>query len=418
MGGGMTIRKILFWLHLTAGSLAGIVIFIMSLTGVVLAWQRQIINLADRASLRPPAPVQQARMSPENLLAKAVESGRAVPSTLTIRSDSREPVAAEFGRNSVIYLDPSTGAVLGAGSTAVRGFFRETENWHRWLAAGIESRAAARGVTGACNLLFLGLVLSGLYLWLPKQWSRQKLRLAMWFRRGVTGRARDWNWHNTIGIWCAIPLAVIVACGVVMSYPWANNLVFRMTGTEPPPPGARGGRGVAERGGEVRAADVSFARIESAGIDAAWRRAESQVAGWKSIALRVPANARAPLVFAIDSGNGGRPDLRAQLTLKRGSGDLIKWEPFSAGNAGRRLRSWIRFSHTGEAGGLPGQTIAAVASLGATFLTYTGISLALRRLRAAIGPARRMSRPGELAAGDYPILAPAGADQKQAAPAD
>jgi len=102
MGGGMTIRKILFWLHLTAGSLAGIVIFIMSLTGVVLAWQRQIVNFADRASLRPPAPVQQARMSPENLLAKAVESGRAVPSTLTIRSDSREPVAAEFGRNSVI----------------------------------------------------------------------------------------------------------------------------------------------------------------------------------------------------------------------------------------------------------------------------------------------------------------------------
>lgn len=418
----MTIRKILFWLHLTAGSLAGIVIFIMSLTGVLLAWQRQIISLADHASLRPAAAAQQARMSPENLLAKAVESGRAAPSTLTIRSDSREPVAAEFGRNSVVYLDPSTGAVLGAGSTAVRGFFRETENWHRWLAAGIESRAAARGVTGACNFLFLGLVLSGLYLWLPKSWSRQKLRLAMWFRRGATGKARDWNWHNTIGIWSAIPLVVIVASGVVMSYPWANNLVYRMTGSEPSTPGAGSGRGGPERGGEARAADVSFA-----GIDSAWRRAESQVAGWKSIALRLPANARAPLVFAIDSGNGGRPDLRAQLTLKRGSGDIIKWEPFSAGNAGRRLRAWIRFSHTGEAGGLPGQTIAAVASLGATFLTFTGISLALRRLQAAIARGRTMSRPGELTApptvsspdaGGYPVLAPAGADKKQAAPAD
>ena len=94
----------------------------------------------------------------------------------------------------------------------------------------------------------------------------------------------------------------------------------------------------------------------------------------------MPSNARAPLVFSIDSGDGGRPDLRAQLTLKRGSGDLVKWEPFSANNAGRRLRSWIRFSHTGEAGGIPGETIAAVASLGACFLVWTGISLALRRL--------------------------------------
>jgi uncharacterized iron-regulated membrane protein len=175
-----------------------------------------------------------------------------------------------------------------------------------------------------------------------------------------------------------------------MSYPWANGLVYRITGTEAPklPGGGGGGRGGAERG----EAEVFFA-----GIDSAWKRAETQVADWRSIAFRVPANAKAPLVFSIDSGDGGRPDLRAQLTLKRGSGDLVKWEPFSANNAGRRLRSWIRFSHTGEAGGIPGQSIAAVASLGAVFLTYTGISLAIRRLWAAVGRRRRANEAAEVA---------------------
>ena len=48
VGGGLMVRKIFFWLHLTAGSLAGIVILIMSVTGVLLAWQRQIIRFADR----------------------------------------------------------------------------------------------------------------------------------------------------------------------------------------------------------------------------------------------------------------------------------------------------------------------------------------------------------------------------------
>jgi uncharacterized iron-regulated membrane protein len=206
----------------------------------------------------------------------------------------------------------------------------------------------------------------------------------VWFRGELKGKARDWNWHNTIGIWCAAPLLVIVGSGVVMSYPWANDLVYRLTGTEAPKQGGGGGgRGGAERGDAAKVVAGSFA-----GIDAAWRRAEAQVPGWKSIVLRVPGNAKAPLAFSIDAGDGGRPDLRSQLTLKRGSGEVVKWEPFSGNNAGRRLRSWIRFSHTGEAGGVAGQTIAAAGSLGGVFLTWTGISLAIRRLWSAIGRRR------------------------------
>ena len=374
-------RTILFWLHLSAGSLAGVVIVVMSVTGVMLAWQRQITQFADRRSIAPVS-AQQPRKSPEELLAQVVAARRAVPSALTMRSDPAAPASVEFGRNALLYLDPSTGAVLGEGSQPVRRFFREVENWHRWLAAGIESRAAARGITGACNLMFLGLVLSGFYLWLPR--SRRQLRPAIWFRRGVSGRARDWNWHNTIGIWCLAPLLIIVSSGVVMSYPWANALVFRITGNEPPRQGG-GGRGGAERG-EAHMANLSFA-----GINAAWLRAEAQEPGWKTITLRVPADASAQLVFTLDRGDGGRPDLRSQLTLRRRDAALLKWEPFSANNAGRRLRSWIRFSHTGEAGGIMGETVAALASLGGVFLAITGISLAIRRLLVSV--ARRRQRP-------------------------
>ena len=66
-------------------------------------------------------------------------------------------------------------------------------------------------------------------------------------------------------------------------------------------------------------------------------------------------------------------------------------------NAGRRLRSWIRFSHTGEAGGIPGETIAALASLGACFLAWTGISLAIRRLWAAVARRRNANQTVEVA---------------------
>jgi uncharacterized iron-regulated membrane protein len=62
-------------------------------------------------------------------------------------------------------------------------------------------------------------VTSGVYLWWPKQWTWRHLRPAVWFRRGLAGKARDWNWHNTLGLWCAAPLLIVVLTGVVMSFP-------------------------------------------------------------------------------------------------------------------------------------------------------------------------------------------------------
>ena len=60
----------------------------------------------------------------------------------------------------------------------------------------------------------------------------------------------------------------------------------------------------------------------------------------------------------------------------------LRWEAFSSYNRGRRLRAWARFTHTGEAGGLLGQTIALIASAGAALLVFTGLSLGVRRFLA------------------------------------
>jgi uncharacterized iron-regulated membrane protein len=369
------IRRTLFWLHLSAGAVAGLVIFVMSVTGVLLTWQRQIIRFADRVVRNRASVAGPARKSPEELLSRAIESRHAVPTVLTMHSEAAEPPSMEFGRGMLVYFDPHTGEPLGEGSASIRRFFREVEDWHRWLAAGVASRAVARGVTGGSNLVFLGLLLSGFYLWLPR--NRQQLRAAIFFRRGLSGKAREWNWHNTIGFWCLAPLVVIVASGVVMSYGWANDLVYRVTGNQPPRQGA--GRGNRERGDTAKDSSISLA-----GIDAAWARAESQAPGWKLITLRLPPDSRAPFAFTIDSGDGGRPDLRGQLTVSRRGAEVIRWEPFAGNNAGRRLRSWIRFAHTGEAAGAAGQAIAALASLGAAFLVWTGLSLSVRRLWAAV----------------------------------
>ena len=156
-----------------------------------------------------------------------------------------------------------------------------------------------------------------------------------------------------------------------ISFPWANALVYRLAGEAPPAPAA----GVRANGSgrEVR-------RIHTDGLNALWARAEQQVPDWRSINLRLPTSAEAPAVFIIDAGTGGQPQLRSTLTLHPSTGAVIRWEPFAAQTLGRRLRSWTRFTHTGEYYGLLGQTVAGLLCVGAVFLVWTGLTLALRRL--------------------------------------
>ncbi|HEU0299601.1 MAG TPA: PepSY-associated TM helix domain-containing protein, partial [Longimicrobium sp.] len=117
-------------------------------------------------------------------------------------------------------------------------------------------------------------------------------------------------------------------------------------------------------------------------------RAERQVPGWRSITLTLPKEAGEPVAFVIDRGDGGQPHKRAQLALDPGTGAVAKWEPFSEQSPGRRLRGILRFAHTGEVLGIPGQTLAGLVSLGAAFLVWTGLALTWRRFRQWRAPLR------------------------------
>ena len=102
-----------------------------------------------------------------------------------------------------------------------------------------EGRETGRAVTGAANLAFLVLVVTGPILWWPRRGSRP----VAFFQRGLAGRARDFNWHNVLGIWSALPLLVVVTTATVFSYDWANALLFRMVGEAPPAPRSRSASG-------------------------------------------------------------------------------------------------------------------------------------------------------------------------------
>ena len=105
---------------------------------------------------------------------------------------------------------------------------------------------------------------------------------------------------------------------------------------------------------------------------------------------RLATSEKTPVVMTVDEGYGGQPQKRTTITFDRATG-TEKAEVFENLSAGRRLRSWLRFAHTGEIYGLTGQTIAGLVSAGGAVLVYTGIALALRRLAAWLRRRRAVS---------------------------
>ena len=386
----MKIRSVLFWIHLTAGVISGVVILIMAVTGALLTFQQSVLRAVERSQRYVDVPQPgAARVPMETVLANVRRAlPHAEPVSVTIEADPRSTMSIALGPLGTAFVNPYTGEVLGQGSTRARAFYRGATNLHRYLGMSDERRSTGRAITGACNAAFLLLAASGLYLWWPRQWSARHLGAVTWFRGGLRGRARDFNWHNVIGFWCAPVLIVLTTTGMVISYAWASNLVYTITWSPRPiaPGTAAAGQGTSgARGAASRAAGETgrgVAREGAAPLDTLVDSAVRQVPTWSIIALRLPARPGLPASATITDGAHWNRFARSTLTLDSHTGVPVRWEPYAGTSAGQKLRGWMRFAHTGELGGLPGEALAGLASLGGSFLVWTGLSLSLRRFAA------------------------------------
>lgn len=372
------VRKVIFWLHLCLGVIGGIVIFIMCVTGAALSFEKNITEYFERDQRY--VAVGETRLPTDAILQKVIDAKPKVkPASISVTNDPAAAATVSLGRDGQVFVDPYTGNITGEGSSAARGFFRFMTDLHRYIAMSGDGRAVGKAITGACNLMFLCLAITGIYIWLPRRLSLKHVRPNLWFRSTKSGKARDFNWHNTIGFWTSLVLVILTITGTVISYQWAGNLVYTLTGNEVPqqqtPP---------QQGQQN---DQQF--VIPSNVNSLWAAAEAQTQGWKSISLRLPVTKDA--TFTIDEGKSLNIFGRSTLTLDAASASVTKWEPYAEVNSARALRSWFRFTHTGESFGTVGQFIGFVACIGGTVLVYTGLALAVRRLANFLKRRRRSS---------------------------
>ena len=361
-------RNVIFWCHLASGLTAGVVIFVMCVTGALLAFERNIIEWSEKDA-RYVSGSGGERLEPSEVLAKAIEAKpESKPSALAKTNETHAAWQLSIGRDGILFVDPYSGALTGESNKSVRAVMTELRNWHRYVALSGDQRPIGKAITGFCNLLFLFLAISGIYIWVPRIWAWRSVAPVIWFRRGQTGKARNFNWHNTIGFWTSLFLIVFTFTATVISYQWASNLLYTLTGNEVP--------AASQQQGQQEQNQTEFS--VPANFDAAWQIAESQAPNWRSISLRLPVTTESA-VFTIDEGIYWNIFGRSTLNVDTSAGTVAKWDRYGDRNTAVQLRSWFRFTHTGETGGIVGQVIGFIACVGGAFLVWTGFSLAFRR---------------------------------------
>jgi uncharacterized iron-regulated membrane protein len=379
------LRHTFFWLHLVAGVVAGLVIAIMAFTGTAIAFEKELVAWAesDVRFVTPPEETTK-RESVNELLRRVHEvQSNARPTSITISANLASATAIALGRDAVYYVNPYTGEIRKPSSTRVRDFMHLMESWHRSLGfSGEQSRGVGKIITGACNAAFLFLAVSGLYLWWPHHWSGRGIKALAVFNLRLAGKARDFNWHNSIGLWTAPILIVLTLTALPISYHWANNLVYRLTGTEPPAQGTRSRPGSGASAIVVPSLEPSAKPLA---YDALLTTVQHEFPQWSEITFRlVPDRGDRPRLppavnVTVRAADQWPLFATTTLTLDPFTGIVLRKEIFADQNAGRRMRMWTRFLHTGEALGWPGKLLAALASSGALVLVWTGFALSWRR---------------------------------------
>lgn len=364
------LRKAWFQVHKWIGLILAVLIIPISLTGSALVWhdpiekalhpERYAVSGTAELPLKTYAASTQATLGtgerlqrielPEQLgepvIAIASKPGKGRPQRLTI------------------YLDPPTGAVLGAARSGEGAF----QVMHR-LHGSLMVPGVGRQIVGWVGLAMLISSLTGLWLWWPLVGS---------VRRGLRWKRHadfDTNLHHQMGFWISLPLFALSLTGVWISFPqWFAGFESA--------PAQRGGVGAS--GGPGRFAPPLA--VPLADLQPVLAKAE-EAAGGRAVALGWPTGQSGEWSVSV------KPPRGEPATVKVAAADLAATVEPNQGEPPETIARLMRRIHDGNDMPFIWQLIVFLGGILPAALAVTGIIM-WWRARAWRGDlaARRVAR--------------------------
>ena len=227
------LKKIARKLHLWLGLLSAIPVCIICLTGALYVFKDQIEDLTEpwrfvdassQPFLLPSESMTIAGKKVNGFSASALTYGEP---TDALRIDGTD----QENRFITLWLNPYTGdvrKVIRSDANAFN-FFRFILDGHRRLWLPVE---IGRPLVGSCVLLFAFALITGIIMWWPKIWSRKALRRIFLVKWDAGSRRLTFDLHNVVGIYFAVILLIMAGTGLVWSFRWYSEGLYKLTGGE------------------------------------------------------------------------------------------------------------------------------------------------------------------------------------------
>ena len=375
----MTVRKLFRKLHLWLSLPFGLIIMTTCLTGALLVFEKEITELVRHDSYTIPVR-KTGRLSLQSLLERvASETPDSVQITsVTIPSDFRRAytVGLSKPRRAGVLVDPYTGKIVGQSGRLP--FFTTVRELHRWLLDSMKPDSEGifwgRIIVGTSTLLFVCILLTGLFLWWPKKLKgigkRLKISLGHGRRRLFT------DLHTVGGVYVFVLLLAMAMTGLTWSFEWYRTGFYKVFGAEMAE-GGKGDKGPKKDKGKDAPREEGAEQAKLPASYIYWEEAVSYVievseADYTEITVK-DGEVEVPLA--------GLGNIRAADSFRfdKKTGQMTDYKAYSEAKRDKKLRGWIYSIHTGAWGGLFTRICYFLAALFGASLPLTGYYIFYQR---------------------------------------
>lgn len=397
------LKKIFFQIHWFLGITAGLILSLMGVTGAIYSYEQPIQKWLNPASYTVQVE-KQDKLTPAELYQHFQKTDPDMKiNSITVAKDptasSSINIVKEGARKGyTMMINPYTAEVLP--EIKGREFFKFIEQLHRNLTIG----PVGKQITGACTLMLIFFVLSGLYLRWPKKHSFKQ-----WFmlKPQLKGRNFLWDLHAVVGTWVVIFFLIIACTGLTWSYGWWRSGLYTVMGVEQPqakgeaeaPKGgeARGNRegpneamrnaatGNPEKAGEPQRGEkrekkgLSPEQINLA-LSQSWNGFNAQVGReYSSITLNIPKKANGELEISFVDAIPQHERARNKATFDYQASTIKEMELYEDKKLNEKIMSSMLPVHRGSFFGPVYQFLAMLAALSMPLFFVTGWMLYLKR---------------------------------------
>lgn len=349
-------RKILFRLHQIIGLLCAVTIMIALITGVILIFEQELTELFHRDRYTIATPVSGNPMDYTPLISNLEkQTGEAVKS-LTMRPDADDTWIAETYESQGVryYFNPYNGEIADRFVYG-ESFFFKVMALHRWLMIS----PTGKTIMGISCILFSLILLSGLWLWVPKSGKGLKARLT--FKKGAGAKRKLFDWHVVLGFYLTPFLLIMSVTGPTWSFPWYRAMLLNVFGAE----GTYVNKSKEQK---PKGAEPYQLTQEE------WGRFQTYTTtlpAYSALTFNLPESPNL-ISFRINPKGAISNKVSMNYSYNPAEGKEVKSEKWDDLNKTSRLRYWFFALHTGSFAGLWSKWIYLIVCLFASSLPVTG----------------------------------------------